>query len=131
MTRGIRKADRVSVTERAGTRLSDAKVAVPDAKGRIHGYLDTDQRIYQGGGELMNFVYRAKNLISLDLQVWQFIQPYVDRIEMIDHGRNEVYEVSSRLFSQGFQVYEAGIGKRVGLPIDHWTRKDAGGFTLS
>lgn len=109
---------------RAGTVLDHRfcqRIAAPsgrDGRYRLHGMLDRRQRVYQAGGETGNFFFWKSQpaLLSLDLDVWRQIAPQVDTIEMVDHGRNEVWVVDV-ICAQLGQTYEAGIGSRWGVPM--------------
>jgi hypothetical protein len=122
---------------RAGTRLTDgAKIAIygPGANGIAcqHGTLDMAKRLYQCGGEAGNFIYRRLQLVSMALVVWERIQMDCNRLEFIDHMQNQCYAIRTyccRLHPG--QRYDAGIGPRIGWPIDWFEISDAAGVVLT
>jgi hypothetical protein len=124
--------DREVIPKRAGTHLSAAKVPVmvrgADGRFKQHGSIDTQQRIYQHGGELGNFVRWSKHAITLSSEAWHQMGGLVDRIEMIDHGRNECYSVSSADAHRHASFYaDPKLGRRVAVPLDAWDVYDADG----
>jgi hypothetical protein len=112
--------DKPPVERRAGTRLTPgAKLAVyssASGRPRQHGTLDLAQRLYQGGGERGNFIFRRRGLVTLALDVWERIRGAVDTIELIDHTSNRCYRIPAAYCRRhGGEVYTAGSGQL----IDH------------
>lgn len=134
-----RKAPAVPVVEqkpevsgRAGSHLSlGSKVSVwargkDPTKKEVHGTLDMAKRIYQTGGEAGNFILRSKGLITMALDAWRRAEDGSDTMEFIDHTRNVCYRVRTYVLrrNRGTQ-YDAGIGERIGWPIDWFDIVDA------
>lgn len=116
--------DRLPIEKRVGTRVRP-EYAVPvfgAAKfGTMrHGTILRNERVYQGGGELGNFMYHRERVISIGLDVWERIQRGVDVIEMIDHRANRCFRITMDDARQFGYVYDAGIGPRWGVPVDLW-----------
>ena len=86
------------------------------------GYVDTRQRVYQGGGELKNFLFRLRKLISLQADVWEIVRthPDVDWLELVDHPKNRCFRISLEDAISHGVWYDAGIGSRWGVPFDRW-----------
>jgi hypothetical protein len=113
--------DRKEVIHRAGTKLNHAWTHRVTVKGKVSGMYDESQRVYQTGGELTNFIYWKLRVVSISDAVWQQIRGKVDWIEVIDHERNECWRISGTKFINGSVRYDAGIGPRVGAPMELWT----------
>lgn len=115
---------RVERTQRAGTELDHRWTRPVEGQGRKgklqHGLLDTRHRIYQTGGELSNFVFWKRKLVSLNYQAWQAVFEKADWIEIIDHERNECWRIAMARAARHAVKYEAGIGTRIGVPMEHW-----------
>jgi hypothetical protein len=113
---------------RAGTvldhRFTQEILAPLPRSGRIAraGYVDTRHRVYQGGGELKNFLFRQRKLISLQAEVWHLVRthPDVDWIELIDNPKNRCFRISLEDAINNGVWYDAGIGPRWGIPFDRW-----------
>lgn len=115
---------RPPIAGRAGTPLDHKHTVEVRGQGRrgslIHGLYDESQRLYQSGGELSSFVFWKRNLISISKEAWVAIVGKADWIEMIDHEHNECWRILVRKAVKHAVVYDAGIGERVGIPMDLW-----------
>ncbi len=129
-----RARERSTIPERAGTRLDHRFTEAVYGTGRRgrtqHGSYDRRQRVYQCGGELSNFIYWRERLVSFDLEVWRAVWDRADRLEVIDHERNECYALDVEAAITAGRMYDAGLGPRFGVPLDLWTRLDAAGNRL-
>jgi hypothetical protein len=105
---------------RAGTKLHPRWIQPIKVGNKIHGWLDTYQRIYQSGGESKNFIYWKNKVVSVDLRVWVQIKDKADWIEMLDHDRNECWRIAAGKALKHTSVYDAGYGQRVGVPMALW-----------
>jgi hypothetical protein len=120
---------RPPIGERAGTVL-DHRFTDP-IKGSArrgvtqHGSLDRRQRLYQGGGELKNFVYWKHKSVTIAQDVWEQIRGNADWIEMLDHQKNEVYRIDMDSAIRLGRTYDAGIGPRWEVPLNAFDRLDA------
>jgi len=116
--------EREEIQTRAGTVLDHRWTHRIESKGRKgirqHGLYDEKQRIYQTGGELSNFVYWKKHLVSIADEAWRQVCTKVDWIEVIDHERNDCWRISMKKAMNNAVRYDAGIGTRVGIPMDLW-----------
>lgn len=121
---------RAAVANRAGTHLSPA--AYPIVVHRLHhGMLDKPQRVYQHGGEANNFIRWSMSAISLDHDVWLVIHDLVDRLEMIDHTKNQCYAVDiATAKREGTRYTDPKIGERFAIGLSHWRILDADGVLL-
>lgn len=121
---------RVAVQHRAGTHLLPN--AYPVVIRRVHhGMLDRQQRVWQHGGEAKNFVRWSMKAITIDLAVWEIVHDLVDRLEMVDHVRNECYRVGIQDARELGTVYrDPKIGDRYAIPLSAWEILDAQGQLL-
>lgn len=87
---------------------------------RLHGLYDESQRLYQSGGEVSNFLYWRRKLVSIDYGAWQQVFQKIDWIEIIDHESNECWRIAMKKAIKHAVKYNAGIGDRVGVPMDLW-----------
>lgn len=115
---------REEVSGRAGTQL-DHKWTAPiegrGVRGRIqHGLYDQSKRVYQTGGELSRFIFWKKRLVSFSYDAWKQISMKTDWFEVIDHERNECWRIAGEKARKNAVRYEAGVGERVGIPMDLW-----------
>ena len=115
---------RRDATQRAGTTLDHRWTHPVMTKGkRSHvknGLYDESQRIYQTGGEIDKFVYWKLEVASIAHDAWLQVAEKCDWIEIIDHRRNECWRIPMARARKHLVGYEAGMGKRVGIPIRHW-----------
>lgn len=112
---------------RAGTKI-DHKWAHDVMVGRKqHGLYDESQRVYQTGGELKKFIYWRDHLVTFAADAWRQFIDKVDWLEVIDHERNEVWRISAQRARNNARRYDAGIGERIGVPMDLWTVYDSQG----
>lgn len=115
---------RQMVGDRAGTQLNHRWTSEIKGTGRrgtkVHGLYDQSQRIYQTGGELKNFIYWKKRLVTLAYDAWQQIYQKADWIEIIDHERNECWRIAMKKAVRAAVKYDAGLGPRIGVPMDDW-----------
>lgn len=122
---------REEITYRAGTRLDHRWTHKIIGKGRrgqiVHGLFDESQRVYQTGGELSAFIFWKRHLVSISIDAWRRIGNVADWIEIIDHENNECWRISGVRFTKNAVRYEAGIGERIGCPMDLWTVITAAG----
>lgn len=116
--------ERHEIQQRAGTILDHRWTHRVESKGRKgirqHGLYDERQRVYQTGGELSNFVYWKKHLVSIAEEAWRQVFQKVDWLEIIDHERNECWRISMQKAIKYAVKYDAGIGPRVGIPMDRF-----------
>lgn len=116
--------EREEVLTRAGTQLDHRWTHRVESRGRkgvrTHGLYDERQRIYQTGGELSNFVFWKKHLVSLAKDAWSQVIDKVDWIEIIDHERNECWRISVQRARRYAVNYDAGLGPRIGIPMVKW-----------
>ncbi len=116
--------EREEVEGRAGTQL-DHKWTRPiegyGRRGRLqHGLYDQKNRIFQTGGELSHFVFWKSKLVSFSYDAWKQIWEKTDWFEVIDHERNECWRIAGEKARKNAVVYNAGLGERVGIPMDLW-----------
>lgn len=116
--------EREEVQTRAGTQLDHRWTHRITGKGRKgvtqHGLLDERQRIYQTGGELSNFIYWKNRWVTFAEDAWRQFNQKVDWIEVIDHERNECWRIAIQKAWDSAVRYDAGLGPRVGIPMDRW-----------
>ena len=116
---------RETVTHRAGTALDHRWTHRVEAKGRKgvrqHGLYDERQRVYQTGGEISNFVYWKKRLVSFSREAWDQVAEKTDWFEVIDHEKNECWRISGVRARRYAIRYDAGLGPRVGIPMEKFT----------
>ena len=116
--------EREEVRTRAGTQLDHRWTHRIEGRGRRgvtqHGLLDERQRIYQSGGELKNFVYWKRKWITLAADAWKQVQLKADWIEVIDHEKNECYRIAMKKAIRYAKTYDAGLGPRIGIPMEKW-----------
>ena len=86
-----------------------------------HGIYDESQRLYQTGGELDKFVFWKMKLVTLSYEAWLQVVEKTDWIEIIDHVRNECWRIPMARARKHAVRYEAGVGRRIGIPIKHWS----------
>lgn len=114
--------EREEVVARAGTQLDYRWTHRVEGKGRKgirqHGLYDERQRVYQTGGELSNFIYWKQHWVTIAEEAWRQIFNKVDWLEVIDHERNECWRVSMVKATKHAVRYDAGIGTRIGIPMD-------------
>jgi len=120
---GMTWADRTTPPkQRPGTQLSKNAVKVYDSAIRSNvamGMLDRKQALFQTGGEARNFIFRKKQWITLPESVWvDLLQEEIDLIEWVDHQKNRCFSIPMHVATQVVQTYDAGIGPRVGFPLD-------------
>ena len=122
--------DRKAISKRAGTKIDHKHVRKifgwAKTGAKLHGLLDCRQRVYQGGGELHNFVYWKQRLVSLSLEVWEKIQT-AETIELIDHKNNECWRTSMDFARRTGTIYSAGVGQRWGIPLRYFEVEGADG----
>lgn len=115
---------RPEVVWRAGTKLDHKWTHQIVGGGRrgtlVHGLYDESQRIYQTGGELKHFIYWKHKLVTFNKEAWDQFWQRADWIEVIDHERNECWRIALAKAIKSAKVYDAGIGKRVGVPMNLW-----------
>lgn len=116
--------EREEVQTRAGTQLDHRWTHRVEARGRKgvrqHGLWDEKQRVYQTGGELSNFVYWKNHWVTISIEAWNQIFQKVDWIEIIDHERNECWRISMKKALAYGKRYNAGMGDRIGVPMERW-----------
>lgn len=116
---------REQLAGRAGTKLDHRWTHEIRGTGRrgslVHGLYDESQRLYQTGGELSKFVYWKRRLVSISEDAWRQVYGKVDWLEVIDHERNECWRIAMKKAAQHAIRYNAGMGPRVGIPMDKWT----------
>lgn len=112
---------REEVKHRVGTKLDHRWTHPIEGQGRKgkrqHGLYDERQRVYQTGGEISNFVYWRKRLVSFAKEAWDQVYLKVDWFEVIDHEKNECWRISGEKARHYMQTYDAGLGPRVGIPM--------------
>lgn len=112
-------------SQRAGTVLDHRWVHPIMSEGKRrrtqHGLYDESKRLYQTGGELDKFVFWKMQLVSLSWDAWRQVVEKTDWIEIIDNVRNECWRIPMARARKYAVTYEAGIGRRVGIPIKHWS----------
>ena len=116
--------DRKEVVHRAGTALNHNwthRIQGRGKKPKLHGMYDESQRVYQTGGELKNFIYWKLHVVSIDEDAWRQVRDKADWLEVIDHERNECWRIARQKFLKHAVRYSAGIGPRVGVPMEFWT----------
>lgn len=119
-------------SRRAGTVLDHRWTHPISTKGKSgkrvkNGLYDESQRIYQTGGEIDKFVFWKLKVVSVAYDAWTQVSEKVDWIEIIDHRRNECWRVPMARAKKYLVKYEAGVGKRIGVPIRHWDIVSASG----
>ena len=116
---------REELETRAGTKLNHKWTHEIRGKGRrgslVHGLYDESQRIYQTGGELSKFVYWKRRWVSISEDAWRQVYEKVDWLEVIDHERNECWRIAMKKAARAAVKYNAGMGPRIGIPMDEWT----------
>jgi hypothetical protein len=122
---------REDVDTRAGTQLDHRWTHKIMGHGRrgalVHGLYDESQRIYQTGGELSRFVFWKRRLVTIAEDAWRQVYGKVDWLEVIDHERNECWRISMKRAEKAAVRYDAGLGPRVGIPMDQWSVISADG----
>jgi len=117
-------ADRTTITYRAGTKLDHKWTHQIEGKGKrgplVHGLYDESQRLYQTGGELSHFIYWKHRCVSFAKDAWDQIFQRADWIEVIDHERNVCWRIAMGKAIKAAFTYDAGIGKRIGVPMNLW-----------
>lgn len=114
---------RPPINGRAGTPLDHKHVVEirGSARGRkLHGLFDESQRVYQSGGERSSFIFWKRSMVTLSKEAWIAIVSRADWIEMIDHEQNECWRILMRKAVKHAVVYDAGIGERIGIPMQFW-----------
>lgn len=117
------KKDKKPGLQRAGTVIDHrwAHSIMGTGKRRTQqGLYDESQRLYQTGGDLDKFVFWKLKLVSISYEAWVQVVNKVDWIEIIDHARNECWRLPMGRGRKHAVMYDAGIGRRVGVPIKHW-----------
>lgn len=113
---------REEVLTRAGTKLDHRWTHRIEGKGRKgttqHGLYDERQRVYQTGGELSNFVFWKRKLVTFAYEAWQQVFMRTDWFEIIDHERNECWRISGEKARNNAVKYDAGLGTRIGIPME-------------
>jgi len=113
--------ERELIQTRAGTILDHRWTSEVKSKGRrgvrVHGLYDQKQRVYQTGGELSNFIYWKKHLVSISDEAWRQVWEKTDWLEVIDHEKNECWRIAMAKALKHAVRYDAGIGPRVGIPM--------------
>jgi hypothetical protein len=107
-------------SRRAGTVLDHRWTHKINVGKRHHGLYDESKRVYQTGGDLDKFVFWKMQLVTLDYQAWIQVVEKTDWIEIIDHQRNECWRIPMARARKRAVRYEAGAGRRIGIPIKHW-----------
>lgn len=122
---------REEVPLRAGTKLNHKWTHKIRGSGHrkslVHGLYDESQRIYQSGGELSRFAFWKRRWITISEEAWRQIYQKVDWIEIIDHERNECWRIAMKKALKEAVPYDAGLGPRIGIPMEDWTVIDANG----
>jgi hypothetical protein len=116
---------------RAGTHLDHRWTQKIYVGNQLHGLLDASQRIYQGGGSVDKFIYWKERLVTIDARVWVQIKDKTDFIEMVDHNGNQAWRIATGKAKKHLQTYSAGIGRRIGIPMDCWDVYDAHGSQIN
>jgi len=115
---------RPPVNGRAGTPLDHKHTIEVRGQGRrgslVHGLFDESQRVYQSGGELSSFVFWRRGLVTVSKEAWIAIVGKADWIEIIDHEHNECWRILMKKALKHAVLYDAGIGERVGVPMELW-----------
>lgn len=123
--------NREEIVYRAGTRLDYRWTHKIEGRGRrgvtLHGLYDESQRIYQAGGEMSQFIFWKRKIVSLSIEPWRRISAIADWVEIVDHERNECWRISMKKFVKHAVKYNAGIGDRVGCDMDLWDRINSHG----
>jgi hypothetical protein len=122
-----KKPEKTNPDLRAGTTLDHRWCHDIMVGKKQHGIYDESHRVYQTGGVLSKFIYWRDHLVTLDARVWRQIIDKSDWIEVIDHERNECWRISATRARKSAKHYDAGIGERVGVPMDQWTVYTADG----
>lgn len=112
--------ERLPKTDRAGTQINHATTEKVYHAGKLHGLIDYSNQLYQCGGEYGRFVYHRLGIITLPLDVWQYIAERCDFIEMIDHSLNRCYRLSVARFAETAIEYRDKVGSRIGAPTRLW-----------
>lgn len=112
---------------RAGTKLDHRWTHDVMVGKKQHGLYDESQRVYQTGGELKKFIYWRDHLVTFSAAAWRQVIDKVDWLEVIDHERNEAWRISAKRARDNARRYDAGIGERIGVPMDQWTVYDSEG----
>lgn len=115
---------------RAGTRIDhrfSVEIFAKQPKtGRYAsaGWVDKRQRFFQGGGELANFMYFKRRLLTFQRDVWQqLVEQYadvLDFVELVDHSKVRCFRVDFATACTEGEWYADKIGPRYGVPIDLW-----------
>lgn len=88
------------------------------------GYIDSSAHLYQGGGEAEDFIYWKERLVTFQADLWeQLCGPlgrHIQYLEMVDRVANRVYRTSFQTARDAGHWYDAGIGKRWGVPLECW-----------
>jgi hypothetical protein len=125
--------DRPAIKDRAGTHLKRSACEPIYGTGKSHrqiGTLDNDQRVFQCGGEISNFLYKSRMLISLPWDVWEQVRLRCDWLEIVDHEENVCYRVHVSVAIQFGTSYDNSLGKRFGLTVGRWACYDHNGQLL-
>lgn len=113
---------REEVAVRAGTTLDHRWTSPVEGHGRKgklqHGLYDQKQRIFQTGGELSRFVYWKEHLVTFSYDAWKQVAMKTDWFEVVDHERNECWRIAGEKARTNAVIYDAGLGKRVGVHMD-------------
>ena len=121
------------VARRAGFTINH-KVAVKvyDSRrpGKLCGYLDPSQGVYQWGGDLGRTVYWTLRLVPLGLDEWSQVKDNVDWIEFVATDRGHAYRVTIQAAQQFGRVYDSPAGRRYGIPLGAFRVLDEAGAVV-
>lgn len=84
----------------------------------VHGLYDESQRVYQTGGEMSHFIFWKRKLVTFNKEAWDQVWQRADWIEVIDHEKNVCWRIATGKATKHAIVYDAGIGQRVGVPME-------------
>lgn len=123
-------SERKHWTERPGTvidhRFAEKIYGTVHGKKREIGLMSQPQDLFQCGGEFNSFVYWKERLVSIPLDVWEQIEGKVQRWELIDHDAEVCWVTDMDVAKREGKVYDAGIGRRFGVPLDHFRKEGKG-----
>jgi hypothetical protein len=126
----VTASPRHEIKDRPGTKINHAvgePVFALKPKGRgqeLFGYLDRSADLFQSGGEAGNFIYWRENLVTLPIEVWNYVKDRAAWIELVDHRGGRCFRIATRVFAENAQTYNAGAGFRIGCPRPLWQVED-------
>lgn len=118
------------IEKRAGFKINHAvAVKVYDRRrpGKLCGYLDPSQGVYQWGGDLTRTAYWTLKVIPLGLDEWSQVKDQVDWIEFVATDRGHAYRVSIHAAKRHGYEYDSPAGRRFGLPLGGFRVLDEAG----